>query len=228
MGNEKLYLIATNEVDNGQQDEALWAKAIALCEGDQEKARYKYITLRVEVLGNDRVESQTASEALNKRNLNVKTQHDLGGNYSTRLIKASEYSERLNIPVDRIISMIRDGEISGRISGNTWYVEVKENVEKNKSSLKQIGWIFLAGVLMHLPAQIITTTSFNASIWYLAPSLVAGALGMGMFAIVIGVVLFLIIRYRVNGPLIMVLVVMIIISIIVSYGVISLHWSVIR
>jgi rRNA maturation endonuclease Nob1 len=50
MGDENLYLTATNEVDSGQQDQALWAKAIALCEGDKSKAKYKYIALRVEAM----------------------------------------------------------------------------------------------------------------------------------------------------------------------------------
>ena len=45
---EQLYLEATQEVDNGTQAPAIWAKAMALAEGDQEKARYRYITLRVE------------------------------------------------------------------------------------------------------------------------------------------------------------------------------------
>jgi len=47
---EQLYLEATQEVDSGTQDPALWAKAMALAEGDEKKARYRYITLRVEQL----------------------------------------------------------------------------------------------------------------------------------------------------------------------------------
>jgi hypothetical protein len=51
MEDEELYLIATNEVDNGQQEEALWAKSLALCKGNDAEAKYKYIQLRVEKLG---------------------------------------------------------------------------------------------------------------------------------------------------------------------------------
>lgn len=47
MGDEDLYLSAANEVDSGQTDPALWAKALALAEGDGEKAKYKYINLRI-------------------------------------------------------------------------------------------------------------------------------------------------------------------------------------
>ncbi len=43
---EQLYLDATQEVDNGTQAPALWAKAMALAEGDEEKARCRYIALR--------------------------------------------------------------------------------------------------------------------------------------------------------------------------------------
>ncbi len=47
-----LYLQAANEVDNNNQKPALWAKAMALCEGDENKAKYKYINLRVDELAN--------------------------------------------------------------------------------------------------------------------------------------------------------------------------------
>ena len=48
-----LYLKATLEVDANAQEPALWAKAMALCEGDKGKAKYKYINLRVEYLTNN-------------------------------------------------------------------------------------------------------------------------------------------------------------------------------
>jgi len=48
MGDEQLYLKATNELDSGDRDEAVWAKAMALCEGNEDQARYTYISIRVE------------------------------------------------------------------------------------------------------------------------------------------------------------------------------------
>ena len=45
---EQLYLEATQEVDNGTQAPALWAKAMALAEGGQKKARYRYSELKVD------------------------------------------------------------------------------------------------------------------------------------------------------------------------------------
>lgn len=46
---EKFYLQATEEVDEGKQDKALWAKCMALCEGDESKAKYMYIKYRVDI-----------------------------------------------------------------------------------------------------------------------------------------------------------------------------------
>ena len=43
MSNEEYYLIATNEVDDNAMIQTLWAKSMALVEGDKDKARYKYI-----------------------------------------------------------------------------------------------------------------------------------------------------------------------------------------
>lgn len=47
---DELYLQATNEVDDKNQEKALWAKCMALSEGDENKAKYKYIKERVERL----------------------------------------------------------------------------------------------------------------------------------------------------------------------------------
>ena len=37
---DELYLQATQEVDEGNQDKALWARCMALCEGDEGQAKY--------------------------------------------------------------------------------------------------------------------------------------------------------------------------------------------
>jgi len=50
MSDEILYLQATEEVESTARIPALWAKSIALAEGDLVKAKYKYIKLRVEQL----------------------------------------------------------------------------------------------------------------------------------------------------------------------------------
>ncbi len=50
MIDEEFYLIATTEVDGEQRQPALWGKVMALSEGDQDKAKYQYIKLRVEQL----------------------------------------------------------------------------------------------------------------------------------------------------------------------------------
>jgi len=44
----ELYIIANQEVDTNTQDDALWRKAMALTAGNTEKAKYKYLKLRVQ------------------------------------------------------------------------------------------------------------------------------------------------------------------------------------
>ena len=58
MGDEELYLKATNEVESGKNDAALWAKALTLTEGNLEKAKYQYIKLRVEQLAENQLEEK--------------------------------------------------------------------------------------------------------------------------------------------------------------------------
>ncbi len=55
----KLYLQASEEVENNTQVEALWLKAMALTAGDEEKAGYKYIKLRVQQLKNGPLDNVT-------------------------------------------------------------------------------------------------------------------------------------------------------------------------
>jgi len=45
-----LYVIANKEVDTNTQDDALWRKAMALTARNKEKAKYKYLKLRVQQL----------------------------------------------------------------------------------------------------------------------------------------------------------------------------------
>ena len=53
INDEEFYLIATNEVEGGDIDSALWAKCMAINTGDELKAKYDYINKRVAILTND-------------------------------------------------------------------------------------------------------------------------------------------------------------------------------
>ncbi len=68
MGDEDLYLTATNEVDSNQKDPALWAKALTLAEGDEPKARYKYINLRIEQLSSAETEAEVTEKPVVTKN----------------------------------------------------------------------------------------------------------------------------------------------------------------
>ena len=53
MSDEDLYLKATNEVDSDKRDEALWAKSMALHDGDEKKAKYEYIRSKVKIFAEE-------------------------------------------------------------------------------------------------------------------------------------------------------------------------------
>ena len=58
---EKLYAAAAAELDGDERDEGLWAKCFAECGGDENKAKARYIKVRVSRLeeGGDDVPEQT-------------------------------------------------------------------------------------------------------------------------------------------------------------------------
>jgi hypothetical protein len=68
MSDEKLYLEVTEEVEGNNKNPALWAKSMALSEGDQEKAKYLYIKLRVEHLKSDRIDKSSATVTVEPTN----------------------------------------------------------------------------------------------------------------------------------------------------------------
>ena len=47
---EELYLIATKEVEGSDRNDALWAKCMATQMGDETKAKYSYVNIRVAML----------------------------------------------------------------------------------------------------------------------------------------------------------------------------------
>ena len=69
-GDEELYLIATQELDIDAKNPALWSKAMALCLGDEQKARYKYIELRVESLKIKPTTEQYPDKQIEKKKIN--------------------------------------------------------------------------------------------------------------------------------------------------------------
>jgi hypothetical protein len=77
---EELYAQAAAELEDGNRDEGLWAKCFAECDGDENKAKARYIRTRAERLAVDEIEvgeSDVAipraggSEAAGPKNLTI-------------------------------------------------------------------------------------------------------------------------------------------------------------
>jgi len=66
ISDDDFYLQATQEVEGGNQSSAMWAKAMALCEGDEGKAKYKYISLRVVELGKENAAIKTNADGVSR------------------------------------------------------------------------------------------------------------------------------------------------------------------
>ena len=90
MGDEELYLEATNEVEGENRDPALWSKAMALCDGDETKANYKYIRFRVKYL----IEKRESLEN-DKQNIDAKTKYEskLSSDVNTKEIGTDNFED---------------------------------------------------------------------------------------------------------------------------------------
>jgi len=122
VSDEEFYLTATNEVEAENKKLDLWAKAMALSEGDEEKAKYKYIKLRVEQITNER---KNAAPKFTKKTVDE---------FDLKYMPVAEFAILKSISIDKVIEMIRDGFYVGQIKNEKWYVSRDEvgNNEKPK------------------------------------------------------------------------------------------------
>ena len=77
MSDAEHYLKATLEIDDKLQEPALWAKAMALCEGNIKKSKYLYIKLRVEMLLADEKLVKAEQSNIPDQNLETKCNDEL-------------------------------------------------------------------------------------------------------------------------------------------------------
>ncbi len=119
MDDSGLYYTAFQEVESDDMDEALWAKAITLAEGDMDSARYKYIKLRVEQL-----RCNSGDDAP------ISLGHAENGSMSVvpeGYISVSEFAAKSSIDKETIIQNIIDGVWDAQKIHNQWYIPAPES-----------------------------------------------------------------------------------------------------
>ncbi len=119
MSDEDFYLKATEEAEGNNRNEALWAKSMALTEGDHEQAKYKYINYRVEQL---------------KEELKAEQKKNRGPD---GYMPIEEFIAYKGIGEDVIIKRIKDGFYSGKIKNGKWFVHRQEVQPGDTSSYSQ-------------------------------------------------------------------------------------------
>ena len=90
----ELYIIANKEVDTNTQDDALWRKAMALTAGNKEKAKYKYLKLRVQQLKKTGVPKSKANPEPKINPIKKEKQTSTDNKYEEKRI--AEIDEALN------------------------------------------------------------------------------------------------------------------------------------
>jgi|GEM_PF-845416 len=135
MHDQKYYLMATEEVDSEHRDAALWAKSIAIVEGDENKARFKYINLRVEQLSlSEDAKDQIGEQSLvslkkddfEKNNKVSYAKRVVPDDFSLNYVPIEEFCREKSISVDVCIKMLKDAFYAGRKKDGQWYVHRSE------------------------------------------------------------------------------------------------------
>ncbi len=146
------YLLATEELDKGERKEGVWAKAMVLSEGDTDKARYRYINLRVEQLS---IEDREASDVLTPDpssdiastsndtvTVSKAEMEDSGENnlsfINASLKLASFFAKQHRIDADLLNELLAAEYIKGKKIDGDWYVDVGHHAWKELIGLSSV------------------------------------------------------------------------------------------
>jgi hypothetical protein len=114
MDDSELYYTAFQEVEGGDRDDALWAKAITLADGDVDSAKYKYIKLRV-----DRLRSSYRNDDPSYWSYPAdETATEVPEGY----ISVSEFAAKSALDKETIIQNIIEGVWDAQKIRNQWYI----------------------------------------------------------------------------------------------------------
>lgn len=130
MDDSGLYYTAFQEVESGDVDEALWAKAITLAEGDVDSARYKYIKLRVERLRPaDHVDNLHPADADEYGSANI---------VPDGYISVAEFAAKSTIDKETIIQNIIDGVWDAQKIHNQWFILEPEDYPRRAEAAESL------------------------------------------------------------------------------------------
>jgi len=116
---ETFYLKATQETEGEDRNEALWAKSMTLAEGDEKKAKYNYINLRVEQLKSLSLGNETAAMSKSEVTKPI-SQEDT--DFHKKYILVSEYAKLCNISYKTVRDSIDQGHLQGAVKDGEQYV----------------------------------------------------------------------------------------------------------
>ena len=105
------FLVATEEVESDNQDRALWAKSMALADGDRAKAKYEYIRRRAEQLAQ---REDTEAEVV------------VEDDKPWESVPVTEFCQMASVPEATVIAMIREGIYDGKMIDGQWVIAKKE------------------------------------------------------------------------------------------------------
>ena len=137
MDDSEYYLQATKEVDSDNVIEALWAKAMALCSGDERQAKYEYIKLRVALLSSGVEDQQVSQNNPNPQESGMsdsipieESAQEPGSHPRTKppekhlnqYMPIQEFASITGIAVEDLRKNIGDNLLSGKFENGEWHV----------------------------------------------------------------------------------------------------------
>ena len=136
MGDEELYLEAKREVESEDKDTALWTKALTLADGNEERATFKYIKLRVEQLNNPASQRKSPEKTINTKTTPPSPIANTDNEFNRKYLPVTEFSSIKSMAEQRVIELIKEGFYVGQIKNNEWFISREELGEDIDSALQ--------------------------------------------------------------------------------------------
>ena len=171
MSDKDLYLKAEKEFNSDSKNEALWSKSLTLNSGDEKKAKYTYITLRVEELSNTKTQqprniiknSNPLKEGYDSSNTNIFMKILFTAIAIPLVIIIAwflfgETDFSVNFAVGAIAAAVFGIWLSPPLKNNSQKQKPKKNIAKKKKSSEEV--IFICIVVVFLLIVLVGFQSY--------------------------------------------------------------------
>ena len=133
---ERIYELVSKEIESGQKRAGLWAKALATSDGSEERAKSKYIKLRVQSM-KDELELDMEKQRAFEEHIKEQTEQNILSEEEKRIKKLSEDLKKMGCKVKAVYEGWKIYEPLGGVARLYTLSELESYAERMKERKKR-------------------------------------------------------------------------------------------